>query len=861
MPAATPDPAEEQPPGDAPGRGAREQPGNAPMPDDQPVSGASGTQADEPAGQTGSGPGWAWAEGNPGTGTAPGSGRPGPQPGSCGPDGLDYGALVEALGAAGALGGEGDDQDVEFAEWQAAEAEGRLLEADPVQLAAVAVEHMPPGAAAGGWLEVAAAGLDRLDENGLAGVMIAAHQAAARAQATGLAAAARICSQAAAADPRIGTAADGRPARVCRDAVGQIALALRLTAYQADDWADLAVTLAWRLPATRRALADGLIDLSRARLIAQATSVLTEAQARRVEREILPAAAGLTRTQLLERLARAVIAADPAGAERRREQAERQATVSLYTDPDGTATLMGAKLPAVHAAAAMARITAIARAMKAAEKTGGLDLHRARVMLGLLLGTLPYIPPPDGAPPDQPPPPGNDPGPQDNPDGGRGEGSPAGGCGKDSGEGGPGEDPGPEPGEGSPAGGGLADDPEPGHGPGDSAGEDAAGNDESARGEGGPGGGADGPGDSENAPGEEGRGNGPDTDPGDAACGAGPGHRGDGSWGEGGWDDLPAPRDQDAPPDDGLDDLPDPGLGPDPGGDDDDRYLAGPAPAWPALGAIPQGLARPAGPVDGRPAPGLLDAVVPWATLAGFADRSGTLGRIGPITAAQARLLARAAEHDPAAQWRVIVTNPAGQAIAVTRIRRPRPRVRPGRGTSPARDGPQQAGLVGRLTVTITDDTIAAAGYAAGPGPPARSGPGAGPPGGIADAALRAAARALQEARAQEAADAAAGGCAHAGQSPGYRPQPQLREYIIARDVTCRSPVCRQPAWRADLDHTRPYGQHGRTCRCNLGGGCRRDHQLKQHPRWKLEQTRPGHFTWTTPAGRTYTVGPDTYPV
>jgi hypothetical protein len=90
---------------------------------------------------------------------------------------------------------------------------------------------------------------------------------------------------------------------------------------------------------------------------------------------------------------------------------------------------------------------------------------------------------------------------------------------------------------------------------------------------------------------------------------------------------------------------------------------------------------------------------------------------------------------------------------------------------------------------------------------------------------------------------------------------PRLREQVIARDVTCRNPACRQPAWRADLDHTLAYEDHGRTCRCNLGGACRRDHQLKQHPRWKLEQTRPGEFTWTTPAGRTYTVGPDTHPV
>jgi hypothetical protein len=82
---------------------------------------------------------------------------------------------------------------------------------------------------------------------------------------------------------------------------------------------------------------------------------------------------------------------------------------------------------------------------------------------------------------------------------------------------------------------------------------------------------------------------------------------------------------------------------------------------------------------------------------------------------------------------------------------------------------------------------------------------------------------------------------------------------VIARDVTCRNPACRQPAWRADLDHTLAYEDHGRTCSCNLGGACRRDHQLKQHPRWNLEQTRPGEFTWTTPAGRTYATGPDTH--
>ncbi|HEV2242754.1 MAG TPA: hypothetical protein VGR98_17050, partial [Streptosporangiaceae bacterium] len=67
---------------------------------------------------------------------------------------------------------------------------------------------------------------------------------------------------------------------------------------------------------------------------------------------------------------------------------------------------------------------------------------------------------------------------------------------------------------------------------------------------------------------------------------------------------------------------------------------------------------------------------------------------------------------------------------------------------------------------------------------------------------------------------------------------PRLRELVTARDVTCRNPVCGQPAWRADLDHTQPWapgGTGGKTCSCNLGGRCRRDHILKQHPRVRHE--------------------------
>jgi len=383
-----------------------------PGPDDEQAAASSGGR-----------PRFAWAPGSTGPAGEPVSG---PVPGSALPGagaagGLDYQALLEALAAGGFLDGRAEDQDAVLADELAAERDGRMGPPMPAgQVAALAVEHMDPGPAMAGWLEVAAAAAARLDETALAGVVIAAQKLASRAQAAGLAAVAQITARAAAADRRIGVAADGRPARVGRDALGQVGLALTLTDYGAAERAELAVALSWRLRATGAALAAGRIDLERAQAIAAATAVLSEDAARAVEAAILPEACWKTTADLRKRLRRAVIAADPDAAERRRQNAERHARVCLYGDDDATATLTGTGLPAVEAAAAMARITAIARAMKAAGQAGGLDLHRARVMIGLLLGTLPCIPPPGGAP--EPPP--GDGGPGGGP---HGDGGPGGG--------------------------------------------------------------------------------------------------------------------------------------------------------------------------------------------------------------------------------------------------------------------------------------------------------------------------------------------------------------------------------------------------------------------------------------------------
>jgi hypothetical protein len=48
---------------------------------------------------------------------------------------------------------------------------------------------------------------------------------------------------------------------------------------------------------------------------------------------------------------------------------------------------------------------------------------------------------------------------------------------------------------------------------------------------------------------------------------------------------------------------------------------------------------------------------------------------------------------------------------------------------------------------------------------------------------------------------------------------------------------------------------------CNGGLKCRRDHRLKQDPRWTVDQLPDGTFRWTTPTGRQYTTEPTRYPI
>jgi Domain of unknown function (DUF222) len=259
---------------------------------------------------------------------------------------------------------------------------------------------------------------------------------------------------------------------------------------------------------------------------------------------------------------------------------------------------------------------------------------------------------------------------------------------------------------------------------------------------------------------------------------------------------------------------------------------AGPQPADPQPGT--PGQNGPAGPADGAvPAgfAGRVNLTAPLATLTDLASRPGELAGFGPIDPWLARDLAAAAARNPKTTWCVTVTDNDGHAIGHG-CARPEPK-----GTR-KRAGPGPPGGAGFSFTPASRD-----------GPPAGYGtwrlrtPGNGPDLIVALGSLT------------------TDPCDHQHQASGHDPGVQLRHLSQIRHATCTSPVCRRPAAQCDHEHNTPYEAGGRSCLCNTGPKCRHDHRLKQNPRWKVDQLPDGTFTWTTPAGRTYTTEPTRYPI
>ena len=85
-----------------------------------------------------------------------------------------------------------------------------------------------------------------------------------------------------------------------------------------------------------------------------------------------------------------------------------------------------------------------------------------------------------------------------------------------------------------------------------------------------------------------------------------------------------------------------------------------------------------------------------------------------------------------------------------------------------------------------------------------------------------------------------------------YEPPQALKDFLIARDRTCRFPGCRRSAALSDLDHAQSWEEGGSTSAENLGALCRRHHRLKTHDGWSVTSHADGSCTWVSPLGKKF---------
>lgn len=223
--------------------------------------------------------------------------------------------------------------------------------------------------------------LTELGDDELIGVMRSFRREASWAQAGELAAVAELARR------RARTLGDGGRDDLAADAAdAEVAAALTLTGRAAQMLTDRAVSLQ-ELPRTLVALATGQIDMAKVLVMLTGLAGQDPDLARTVEAQVIDQAPAQTTGQLRAAVNRALLAADPAAAERRRAAEEKQARIEQGPEPGGlTATLTGRYLPVTETTAAWQRITALARQQRAAGEAGTLDELRTRVYLALLTG-------------------------------------------------------------------------------------------------------------------------------------------------------------------------------------------------------------------------------------------------------------------------------------------------------------------------------------------------------------------------------------------------------------------------------------------------------------------------------------------
>jgi hypothetical protein len=245
------------------------------------------------------------------------------------------------------------------------------------------LDAMTPGPALADALgAVTANGHSQLGESELIGVLCAWRRISAWAAAGEAAAVVALASR------RAAQSREPRRSDLAEHVIDEIAAALTLTGRSADRLLSVASGLA-RLADVFAALKRGEIDWAKACVFVDELAVMTDdvvADAIATTYLGRAGAGGWTTGQLRAALRRAVLAADPQAAERRRQDARKEAEVRGWDEPSGNAALAGRELPPAEVLAADARLTALANWLQQRGAAGTISQLRAAVYTALLNG-------------------------------------------------------------------------------------------------------------------------------------------------------------------------------------------------------------------------------------------------------------------------------------------------------------------------------------------------------------------------------------------------------------------------------------------------------------------------------------------
>src|SRR5262245_29571395 len=167
--------------------------------------------------------------------------------------------------------------------------------------------------------------------------------------------------------------------------VDELSAALMVTTTAAATQVTLALGL-HDLPVVAAALRAGAIDAARALLIVERLQPLHGEEAAAIADQAVAAATVMSTGRLRPHLDKLVLGVDPDAARKRRDRSVEQRKVVHGRTSEGTAFLSGCDLPEDTAAAAHARIAAIAGQLKRGGDPRSLDQLRADVYLDLLAG-------------------------------------------------------------------------------------------------------------------------------------------------------------------------------------------------------------------------------------------------------------------------------------------------------------------------------------------------------------------------------------------------------------------------------------------------------------------------------------------